>query len=153
MSGFVLNYANIKSWAERLGLAFRYSDEVGQIAVLCHVLDVDVPMVFIPRSERGMLTLAITLPFTVPPERFAEVGAALTVLNARSYMGAWILNADKGEIYFRITVPALDVTYTDQALRFVAGIVASSAETLAARLHAIAKEGAPAASVAHPASA
>jgi hypothetical protein len=148
MSAFVLNYASIKSWAERLGLAFRYSDEAGQIAVLCRVLDVDVPMVFIPRSERGMLTLAITLPFSVPADRFGEVSTALTLLNARSYMGAWILNADKGEIYFRITVPALDVTYTDQALRFVAGIVASSAETLAARLHAIAKEGAPASSLA-----
>lgn len=153
MSGFVLNYANIKSWAERLGLAFRYSDEMGQIAVLCRLLDVDVPMVFIPRAERGMLTMAITLPFQVPVDRFSEVGAALTLVNARSYMGAWILNADKGEIYFRITVPALDVTYSDQALRFVAGVVVSSAESLAARLHAVAKEGAPAASVANPTTA
>lgn len=153
MSGFVLNYANIKSWAERLGLAFRYSDEMGQIAVLCRLLDVDVPMVFIPRVERGMLTMAITLPFQVPADRFGEVGAALTLVNARSYMGAWILNADKGEIYFRITVPALDVTYSDQALRFVAGVVVSSAESLAARLHAVAKEGAPAASVANPTTA
>lgn len=150
MSGFVLNYANLKSWAERLGLTFRYSDEVGQIAVLCRLLDIDVPLVFIPRPERGMLTLAVTLPFVVPAERFAEVAQALTLLNARSFMGAWILNADKGEIYFRITVPALDVSYSDQALRFVAGLVASSAETLVAPLYAVAREGAPAASVASP---
>lgn len=147
MSGFVLNYANIRSWADRLGLAYRYSDEAGQIALPCRLLDVDVPMVFIPRAERGMLTLAITLPFQVPSERFTEVGAALTILNARSYMGAWILNSDKGEIYFRVTVPALDVTYSDQALRFIAGVVVSSAETLAASLHAVAKQGAAAASV------
>ena len=133
MSGFVLNYANIKSWAERLGLGFRYSDEAGQIAVMCRLLDVDVPLVFIPRLERGMLTMAVTLPFLVPADRFVVVGEALALLNARSYMGAWILNGDKGEIYFRVTVPALDVSYSDQALRFVAGVVASSAETLAMR--------------------
>lgn len=147
MSGFVLNYENLKSWAERLGLAFRYSNEAGQIAVLCRVLDGDVPLVFIPRPERGMLTMAVTLPFTVPAERFTEVGRAITLLNARSYMGAWILNTDKGEIYFRVTVPALDVSYSDQALRFVAGVVASSAETLAPALYAVARENAPATSV------
>lgn len=144
MSGFVLNYANIKSWAERLGLGFRYSDEAGQIAVMCRLLDVDVPLVFIPRLERGMLTMAVTLPFLVPADRFVIVGEALALLNARSYMGAWILNMDKGEIYFRITVPALDVSYSDQALRFVAGVVASSAEAMAGALRAIACQGAPA---------
>lgn len=142
MSGFVLNYANLKSWAERLGLPFRSSDEASQIAVLCHLLDRDVPLVFIPRLERGMMTMAVTMPFAIPPDRFAAVGEALTLLNARSYMGAWILNTDKGEIYFRITVPALDVTYTDQSLRFVASVVASSAEAMAKALHSVALEGA-----------
>jgi hypothetical protein len=147
MSGFVLNYANIKGWAERLGLGFRYSDEAGQIAVVCRLLDIDTPLVFIPRPERGMLTMAVTLPFQVPSERFPVVGEALTLLNARSFMGAWILNMDKGEIYFRITVPALDVSYSDQALRFVAGVVASSAEAMVGVLHAVACQGAPASSV------
>lgn len=147
MSGFVLNYESLKAWAERLGLAFRFSDEAGQIAVLCRVLNSDVPLVFIPRPERGMVTMAVTLPFVVPAERHTEVARALTLLNARSYMGAWILNGDKGEIYFRVTVPALDVSYSDQALRFVAGVVASSAETLAPGLYAVARENAPAASI------
>jgi hypothetical protein len=143
MSGFVLNYANVKSWADRLGLPFRFSDEASQIAVTCHLLDVDVPLVFIPRPERGMLTMALTMPFVVPADRYSAVAEALTLLNARSYMGSWILNMDKGEIYFRITVPALDVTYTDQALRFVASVVASSSETMARSLHEVAVEGAP----------
>jgi hypothetical protein len=142
MAGFVLNYANVKSWAERLQLPFRYSDEAGQIAVLCRLLDSDVPLVFIPRPERGMLTMALTMPYAVPAERFAVVGEALTLVNARSYMGAWILNMDKGEIYFRITMPALDVVYNDQALRFVATLVVSSAEAMVRPLRAVAIEGA-----------
>lgn len=142
MPGFVLNYANLKSWAERLQLPFRYNEEAGQIAVMSRVLDVEVAVVFIPRHERGMLTMALTMPFAVPRERFPQVGQALTLLNARSYMGAWILNAEKGEIYFRITVPALDVSYTDTSLRFVATVVVSSAETMARPLRAVACEGA-----------
>lgn len=143
MPGFVLNYANVKSWAERLQLPFRYSDEASQIAVLCRLLDTDAPLVFIPRPERGMMTMALTMPFVVPKERYAEIGQALTLLNARSYMGAWIINLEKGEIYFRITVPALDVVYTDQSLRFVASVVASSADAMAKPLRAVACEGAP----------
>ena len=57
MSGFVLNYESLKAWAERLGLAFRFSDEAGQIAVLCRVLNSDVPLVFIPRPERGVCAM------------------------------------------------------------------------------------------------
>jgi hypothetical protein len=149
MSGFVLNYANVKSWAERVyGKQLRYNDEAGQLGLPHTVLDIPVWLVFIPRPERGMLTMALTMPFTVPAERFVPVGGALTLLNARSYMGAWILNPDKGEIAFRITVPALDVSYTDSALRFVAGVVASSAEAMARPLYAVAQQGASADTVA-----
>jgi hypothetical protein len=142
MPGFVLNYANVKAWAERLQLPFRFSDDASQIAITCRLLDSDVPLVFIPRLERGMLTMALTMPFSVPRDRYVQVGQALTLLNARSYMGAWILNLEKGEIYFRITVPALDVVYTDQSLRFVASVVASSADTMSKPLRAVACEGA-----------
>lgn len=142
MSGFVLTYPNLKSWAERLQVPYRWNDELGQLAVGCRILDTDVPLLFIPRTERGMVTLAVTLPFTVPPERFAATSEALTLLNARSYMGAWILNTETREIYFRVTVPALEVTYTDVSVRFVASLVVTSAEAMARPLHAVVAEGA-----------
>lgn len=142
MPGFVLTYANVKAWAERLQLPFRYNDEVSQVAVLCRVLETEVPLMFIPRLERGMLTMALTMPFAIPRERYPQVAQALTLLNARSYMGAWILNAEKGEVYFRISVPALDVAYTDPSLRFVATVVVSSADTMAKPLRAVACDGA-----------
>jgi hypothetical protein len=143
MPGFVLTYQNLKSWAERLRLPNRWNDEVEQLAIRCRLLDTDVPLVFIPRPDRGMVTLAVTLPFAIPGARYPQIGESLTILNARSYMGAWILNADKGEVYFRITLPANDVEYGDEALRFVASIVVSSADAMAKALFAVAQQGAP----------
>src|SRR3954469_11996349 len=124
---FVLTYPHLKSWADRLRVPYRFNEEVGQVAVLTRVMDADVPLVFIPRPDRGMLTMAVTLPFAVPGERYPAIGESLTILNARSYMGAWILNSDKGEIYFRITVPAMDLEYSDETLRSFASLVVSSA--------------------------
>ncbi len=142
MSSFSLSYSTVKAWAERLKLPFRASDEAGQIAVRCRLLDSDVPLLFIPRPERDMLTVAITLPFVAKTERFAALTTALATLNVRSYMGAWILNPERGEVYFRVTLPTVDTAFSDDSLRFVARVVLSSAEAMAQPLYAIAHEGA-----------
>lgn len=142
MSSFALSYTSVKAWAERLRLPFRASEEAGQIAVHCRLLDSDVPLLFIPRPERDMLTVAITLPFVVKSERFAAVTTALSTLNVRSYMGAWILNPERGEVYFRITLPTVDTQFSDESLRFVARVVIGSAEAMAQPLFAISHEGA-----------
>jgi hypothetical protein len=57
-------------------------------------------------------------------------------------MGAWILNSDKGEIYFRITLPAMELEYSDETLRFFASLVVSSAEAMAKLLYTVAHKGA-----------
>jgi len=142
MGSFSLSYNTVKAWAERLRLPFRANDEAGQIAVRCRLLDSDVPLLFIPRPERDMLTVAITLPFVAPTERFAPLSTALATLNVRSYMGAWILNPERGEVYFRVTLPTLETGFSDDALRFVARVVLSSAEAMAQPLFAISHEGA-----------
>ncbi len=139
---FILTYPNLKGWADRLRVPYRFNEEVGQVAVLTRVMDADVPLVFIPRLDRGMMTMAVTLPFTVPEARNPAVGESLTILNARSYMGAWILNADKGEIYFRITLPAMELEYSDETLRVFAALVVSSAEAMAKLLYSVAHQDA-----------
>ena len=139
---FIITYPNLKHWVDRLRVPYRFNEEVGQVAVLTRVMDTDVPLVFIPRPDRGMLTIAVTLPFAVLKERYQAVGESLTILNARSYMGAWILNSDKGEIYFRITLPAMDLEYTDDTLRSFAALVVSSAEAMAKLLYSVAHQGA-----------
>jgi hypothetical protein len=85
-----------------------------------------------------MLTVAITLPFVVKTDRFDAITTALSTLNVRSYMGAWILNPERGEVYFRVTLPTLETEFTDDALRFVARVVLSSAEAMAQPLYSIA---------------
>lgn len=142
MNSFLLSYRTVKAWAERLKLPFRANEETGQIAVRCRLLDSDVPLLFVPRPEREMLTVAITLPFTVDNERFSPIEVALSSLNVRSYMGAWILNQEQGEVYFRVTLPTLETEFSDEALRFVARVVLGSAEAMAAPLREIAKAGA-----------
>lgn len=134
MAGFVLNFDNLKSFCERQNFQFMMNEELGQIAVLYRILDQDAPLIFIPRLERGMVTLAMALPFRVPLERYPHIGESLARLNASSYMGAWVLNFDKGEVYFRVTLPALDNQYTDQGLFFAARVVVSTAEAIAGRL-------------------
>jgi hypothetical protein len=134
LPGFVLNFENLKSFCERQKFQFLVNVELGQLAVLYKILGKDAPLILIPRLERGMLTLALALPFRVPLERYPLIGEALARLNASSYMGAWVLNFEKGEIYFRVTLPALDNEYTDQGLFFAARVVVSSAEAMAQRL-------------------
>lgn len=134
MAGFPLTFDNLKSFCERQKFQYLSNAELGQLAVLYKILGKDAPLMIIPRTERGMVTLAITQPFTVPLERYPLIGEALARLNASSYMGAWVLNFDKGEIYFRITLPSLDNEYTDQGLFFAARVVVSSAEAMAQRL-------------------
>lgn len=146
---FTLTYPSLKSWADRLSVPYRFNDEVAQVAVLTRVMDTDVPLVFIPRPDRGMVTMAVTLPFTVPSERYPAIGESLTILNARSYMGAWILNTDKSEVYFRITLPAKELEYSDDTLRFFASLVVSSAEAMAKLLYAVAHKGSSPQVIAH----
>lgn len=134
MPGFVLTFDNLKSFCERQKFQFLVNSELEQLAVLYKILGKDAPLILIPRLERNMVTLALALPFRVPVERHSQLSEALARLNASSYMGAWVLNFDKGEIYFRVTLPALDNEYTDQGLFFAARIVVSSAEAMAQRL-------------------
>lgn len=140
MPHFMLTPENLARFCERQSFQFQQAPG-GPIAVLYQLLGQPAPLQLIPWPERNMLTLAMTLPFTVPPERQAAVGEALTTLNAMSFMGAWVLNTDKGELYFRDTLPVLDNQYSDEGLLFVAKVVVSTAERLAPALYRIAREG------------
>ncbi len=55
-------------------------------------------------------------------------------------MGTWVLNTDKSEVYFRVTLPALDNEWTDDSLLFAARVVVSTAEQFAADLLRIASD-------------
>lgn len=139
MAGYLLNYQNLKAFCERQQFRFLQNEERGQLAVVYPLLEHEALLQILPFLDRNMVTLAMTLPFVVPPSQFALMSEALTQLNARTYMGTWVLNSDKGEVYFRVTLPALDNEWTDDAVLFAARIVVSTAEEFAAALFRVAQ--------------
>lgn len=141
MAKLTLTYENIQAWCDRQGFKYLTNPQAGQLAVLYRILEHDAPLQILPYPDRGMVTFAMSLPFAVPAERYPFVKEALTQLNSRSYMGAWVLNPDKGEIYFRVTLPALDNEYSDQGLFFACRVVVSSSEGAAPALFRIAQQG------------
>ncbi|HMU40801.1 MAG TPA: YbjN domain-containing protein [Pseudomonadota bacterium] len=143
MAGYLLNYQNAKAFCERQNFRFLDNAERGQLAVVYPVLEHETLLQILPFLDRSMVTFAMALPFVVPPSRFSAVSEALTRLNARIYMGTWVLNSDKGEVYFRVTLPALDNEWTDDALLFAARVVVSTTEEFARDLFALAQPVSP----------
>jgi hypothetical protein len=140
MPGYLLNYQNLKAFCERQNFRFLQNDERGQLAVVYPLLEKEALLQLLPFADRHMVTLAMAMPFLVPAARFSAVAEALTRLNARTYMGTWVLNTDKSEVYFRVTLPALDNEWTDDSLLFAARVVVSTAEQFAADLLRIARD-------------
>jgi hypothetical protein len=138
MAGFVLSTENLLSWCQRQGLPCQHNAALGQLAIPYRVLDRDCPLLFIPRPDVHMLTLAMVLPFQVPDERVPAVREAISLLNDLTYMGAWVLSQDAGEIYFRLTLPVLDNEYSDPGLHLCARTIVSTVEAVASGLQRVA---------------
>ena len=143
MPHFALTPENLVAFCQRQNFQYELKGPRGPIGIQYQLLGVPTPLTLIPWEDRPMLTLAMTLPFKVPPAQKAAVSAALVTLNSMSYMGTWVLNTEKAEIYFRDTLITLDNQYSDEGLLYVAKVVVSSAEAMASPLYRIAVEGAP----------
>lgn len=139
---FLLSFENVKAWCQRNKYEFSENAELGQLAIHYLLLAERAPLMIIPHTNRGMVMFVMKQPFTVPAERRAAITDAAGILNAIQLMGAWALNRDTGELFFRVTLPALDTGYTDQVLLHVSRIVVGTSEMAAAALRSIALEGA-----------
>lgn len=139
---FVLSYENLKAWCDRQKYEYRANDEVGQLAINYALLGQPSPLMILPHLSRGMVMLAMRQPYSVPADRRAAILEATSLLNSTSLMGAWTANRETGEIFFRVTVVALDIGYTDQGLLHVARVVVGTSEKAAPALRAVALDGA-----------
>jgi hypothetical protein len=139
---FVLSFDTLKAWCVRQQYEFSENAAQGQLAIHYKLLGQASPLLILPQPERGMVMFAMRQPMTVPPERRAAVVDAAMLLNATSYMGAWVLNTDTGELVLRASIVTLDVGYTDEGLLHVARIVVGTSERAAPVFRAIALEGA-----------
>lgn len=144
---FALSTESVAASCTRQGLAYTHSPDGTQLAIGLQVLGVSAPIICLPWGERGMYMFALALPFVVPPARAEAVALATAILNSQTLMGAWALNTDKGEAYFRITMPSRGLEVTDEALRFLFQVIASTAEQFAPAFYRIATQGAAPGSV------
>ena len=142
VSRFVLSYENLKAWCDRQSYEYRANDEVGQIAINYALLGQPSPLMVLPHLSRGMVMFAMRQPYSVPADRRPAILEATSMLNSTSLMGAWTANRETGEIFFRVTVVALDVGYTDQGLLHAARVVVGTSEKAAPPLRAVALDGA-----------
>lgn len=141
MDGFALTLDSLRAWCERQNLRCLHNAELGQLAIP-RLIDRDAPIRIIPRPDRRMMTFAMLLPFQVPEDRYEAVSRAATLANSSSFMGAWVLNSQRGELYFRITLPTSGALYDDEGIRFVVQVLVGTVDTLANAFHQVAVEGA-----------
>ena len=141
MDGFTLDLVAIRDWCDRHKVPYIYNSELNQLA-LPRQNDRRFAVRVIPRPERKMITLAMPLPLVVPKERFEAAQQAMAIANSATFMGSWVLNHVKGEAYFRVTVPSVDVLYNDDSLRYLLQVVIGTVEAVAEKLRLIVQEGA-----------
>ena len=127
MAGYTLDRAGFKGFCERMSLTFVELEDPPMVVVPRPESE-GWAVRFVERRERGMATVAYPLPGTVPPERRAEMGRACNLLNARTYLGAWVLNEELGELYFRQSVQLDGVTYDDEGVRRLLQLVIGTVE-------------------------
>ncbi len=139
---YALDYDSVMEFCTRQGLTFLKNDELKQLAIPRQDRQGWAIRV-VPRPERGMLTVAYPLPGKIPDERLAELQKAANLLNSRTFLGAWVLNPDTKEMYFRQTVITDNVTYTDASVKELMQIVIGTTEMMVPRLQAV-LQGAPA---------
>lgn len=143
---FTLNLDSLRAWCDRNSVTYLFNEQLGQLGIPTP-LGKDFLLRVVPRSDRGMLTLALPLPMVVPPALLHEVARATALANSGTFMGAWVLNHGRGELYFRVTVPVDGAQYEDRAVLFLMNVVIGTVRGVAPAFRRIVVDGAPAESV------
>ncbi len=130
---FVLDVAAVEAWCARAGLACGRSEDGGQL-VIPRPGEGAIPLRVLAYPERGLLSFAMALGGEVSPERRAAVLDGIARANAVVFMGAWVLNSDLGQLYYRLTVPTHGVAYTDVSLKTLVEVTIGTTMASAAAL-------------------
>lgn len=142
MDGFALTLDGIKGWCDRKGIKWLYNEQLKQLAIPRKPNEVAIRVV--PRPERNMVTFALIVPAKVPADRHDEVTKACAILNAQSFMGAWVATAAQGELYFRITMPIESAAWNDQGFEWLMSLLIGTFDQVGPALYRIATQGASA---------
>ncbi len=128
-----LDYEGVQAFCERNGLPFLKNAELQQIAIPRPMREGFAVRV-VPRPERGMCTFAYPLPTQLPVERLDAFEAAANRMNARTFLGSWVVNRDTREIYFRQTVLLKGASHTDETVRQILKLVVGTVEIMLPKL-------------------
>ncbi|MEZ4315933.1 MAG: YbjN domain-containing protein [Myxococcota bacterium] len=139
---YTLDYDTLCGFCERQGLTFFTNEELQQLAIPSPERP-GWAVRIVPRPDRGMVTLAYPLPGRIPGDRLDDLVVAANLLNARTFLGAWVVNHEAAEMYFRQTVLTQGVAYTDASVRELVQLVVGTAEMMIERLDAVLKGEAP----------
>ena len=139
---FQLSFETLKAWATRQKYEFSENAQQGQLAIHYQLLGQPAPLLVLPQLDRGLLMFVMRQPYQVPEDRRVEMARACALINAQVFMGAWVINSNTGELFFRVSIPALDTQYSDQGVLHVARIAVGTSEKLAPALKAVALDGA-----------
>ena len=143
---FKLSLKTLKTFCDRNEIQYLENEQLGQIGIPTP-LGQGIMIRVIPQEERNMVTLALPIPLQVPPNLIQEVARATSLANSGLFMGAWVLNHAKGELYFRISLPVQGVSFNDEALLFSLNVIVGTVRGVGDAFLNIIREGAPAESI------
>ena len=136
--GFTLSKDAVQAWCDRNEITYHHNEELKQLGIPLP-LGEGVMLRVLDRPDRNMLTLAVPLPTRVPPALIQEVSKATAMANSGTFMGAWVLNHGKGELYFRISLPTGGVEYTDPGFKWVLDVTVQTMRSVIPAFVAILK--------------
>ena len=128
-----LDYDGIQAFCERNGLPYLKNPDLKQVAIPRPMREGFAVRV-VPRPERGMCTFAYPLPTQLPLGRLDALEAAANRMNGRTFLGAWVVNRDTREIYFRQTVFSKGAAHTDASVLEILKLVIGTVEIMLPRL-------------------
>ncbi len=99
----------------------------------------EVPIHVVGFDDRDLLTFAMFLPMIIPELRLNSVRLAISALNSDTFLGAWALKPETGEVFFRVTLPTLGFSMGEGALDFLFGILVGTVSSSADGLHQVAQ--------------
>ncbi len=127
----------VKQWCTARGFAYRSNGE-HQILIVQDP-EKEVPIHVVGFEDRDLLTFAMFLPMTIPEEQMDSVRLAISALNSDTFLGAWALKPETGEVFFRVTLPTLGFSMGEGSLDFMVGILVGTVSSAADGLHQVAQ--------------
>lgn len=117
MSPFPLTMSNIKDSFARHSLVFREESET--ILVVERPSEPIAPLQVHFDLASETATFVVAAPFAFSSERMVEMSCATSLLNSHILLGAWCIDHQNRNLFFRFAVPTSEALFTDNSLIWI----------------------------------